>query len=336
MSAIIHESGLRTLIDGWLASGKLVAAPVEVSGRVLYQRLKSSGEAILESRERPANSIKQFLFPRHQALFRYRLNGKQVELVDSADDTREQIIVAARPCDAASLPVLDHIFNCDCKDAGFDEARQRTTVIALACNSHDEACFCTSVGLGPSSEAGADALLVDLGDSEFEVRVLTDKGRKLFEGRTEPGTREAPALEGPPRKFDAGAVRQFLANGFDNPLWGEESVGCLGCGVCTYTCPVCHCFDMVDEGNAAGGERVRNWDSCQFQMFTQHASGHNPRATQSQRQRQRIYHKFSIYPERFGALLCTGCGNCARNCPAGLGVLRLLEKIDARVRQQHV
>jgi ferredoxin len=99
---------------------------------------------------------------------------------------------------------------------------------------------------------------------------------------------------------------------------------CLGCGACAYTCPTCHCFDIVDEGNAAGGARVKNWDSCQFPMFTMHASGHNPRSTQGQRQRQRIQHKFRIYPEKFGETLCTGCGNCTRNCPVELGVLNTL------------
>ena len=59
-------------------------------------------------------------------------------------------------------------------------------------------------------------------------------------------------------------------------------------------------------------------------MFTLHAAGHNPRSQQAQRQRQRIYHKFRIYPEKFGTLLCTGCGNCTRNCPVGLGVRPVL------------
>jgi len=336
MSAIIHEPSLRKLIDAWLASGKLVAAPVEAGGKLLYRYLKSSAEAVLVSREHPSNSIKEFLFSRHEALFRYQLNGKQVELADAAEETREQILVAARPCDAASLPVLDYIFNSDRKDGSFERARARTTVVALACNTFDDACFCTSVGLGPAAEAGADALLFDLGDTAFEVRAVTGKGRALFEGQTGPSMRVAEPLAGPPKRFDASDVRQFLAQGFESPLWSEEAVACIGCGVCAYTCPACHCFDMVDEGNAAGGARVRNWDSCQFPLFTHHASGHNPRSNQMQRQRQRIYHKFSIYPERFDTLLCTGCGNCARNCPAGLGVLRMLEAIESRVRRQDV
>jgi ferredoxin len=72
---------------------------------------------------------------------------------------------------------------------------------------------------------------------------------------------------------------------------------------------------------------VKNWDACQFSMFSLHASGHNPRSVQAQRQRQRIQHKFRIYHEKFGTLLCTGCGNCGRNCPVSLGVLNVVEAI---------
>jgi ferredoxin len=128
-------------------------------------------------------------------------------------------------------------------------------------------------------------------------------------------------------------VARYLEANFESPLWKELTLTCLGCGACAYTCPTCHCFDIVDEGNAAGGARVKNWDSCQFPFFTLHASGHNPRAAQPQRQRQRLFHKFLIYPQKFNAVLCTGCGNCERNCPVGLGVLKVLEAIDGEQRR---
>ena len=54
----------------------------------------------------------------------------------------------------------------------------------------------------------------------------------------------------------------------------------------------------------------------------------NPRPDQGARQRQRVLHKFSIYPDKFGEILCTGCGNCTRNCPEGQGMLTLLTGID--------
>jgi ferredoxin len=161
-------------------------------------------------------------------------------------------------------------------------------------------------------------------DGAFELRTVTAKGRALLgEGRAEPFT--APVSVEP--KFDPAAVGAFARDRFADSFWERHALACVGCGACAYTCPVCHCFDIVDEGRGGTGERARNWDACQFPLFTLHASTHNPRRTQGERQRQRIYHKFHIYPEKFGELLCTGCGNCARNCPVGLGVLPLITEI---------
>jgi ferredoxin len=75
---------------------------------------------------------------------------------------------------------------------------------------------------------------------------------------------------------------------------------------------------------------MRNWDSCAFSVFTVHASGHNPRPRQWNRYRQRIYHKFIYYPDKFGRILCTGCGRCVEACPAGLDLIEVLADLAAR------
>ncbi len=324
MSGALPAARLSELVAGWIGEGKLVAAPVAVGDRLLYQALATGADAVFDARRRPANSIKEFLFPRHEQIFRYRMEGKQIGLSDVPPLDRDQILIAAKPCDAAALPILDHVFNWDFEDSFYTSRRARTTVVTLACAAQDDACFCTSVGSGPSDEAGSDAMLFDVGDGSFEVRAITEKGRALF-GEASGSSLAAAA---PQAKFDAGRVARYLEANFESPLWKELTLACLGCGACAYTCPTCHCFDIVDEGTAASGARVKNWDSCQFPLFTQHASGHNPRAAQPQRQRQRLFHKFVVYPQKFGTVLCTGCGNCERNCPVGLGVLKALQAID--------
>jgi ferredoxin len=327
---------LGELVAGWIGQGKLVAAPVQVGDRLMYQALSAAGQAVFDARRRPSNSIKEFFFPRHEPIFRYRLEGKEIALSDVVPEEREQIVIAAKPCDSAALPILDHVFNWDFEDGFYTARRARTTVVTLACAAQDEACFCTSVGSGPEDEAGSDAMLVDVGDGKFEVRAITEKGRALF-GVTPGPSAEADGgtLKRAPqgKKFEPGRVARYLEANFESPLWKELTLTCLGCGACAYTCPTCHCFDIVDEGNAAGGARVKNWDSCQFPFFTLHASGHNPRSAQPQRQRQRLFHKFLIYPQKFNAVLCTGCGNCERNCPVGLGVIKVLEAIDGEQRR---
>jgi ferredoxin len=330
VSELISQSALRKLVSEWIAAGNRVVGPTRIKpGLVLYSALGSADELLLDGFVRPANSIKECVFPKAERLYGYKVQGNSIELTDEGASLPAQIVIAARPCDAAALPILDHIFNWDFKDEFYNRRRAATTVVTLACNAHDDSCFCTSVGLQPNSERGSDAMLLALADGqEYEVRCFTEKGSAQFSGKTGASDKTAQVAAGPGKKFDPQAVAAFAGARFEDPFWAEQALACLGCGVCAFSCPTCHCFDIVDAGPAAGNARVRTWDTCQFSTFTLHASGHNPRAAQPSRQRQRILHKFAVYPEKFGEILCTGCGNCTRNCPEGIGVLSVASEID--------
>jgi ferredoxin len=231
---------------------------------------------------------------------------------------------------------MDAVFNWDYKDGAYNDRRAALTVVSLGCAKADEDCFCTSVGGAPHSIAGADAMLWPADGCERLVfEPLTDKGRSL-EGAASSVLSEGQAKADPqpdvPRRFDSAAVGRWLAANFESPFWKEESLACLGCGACAYACPACHCFDLQDEGNGTGCGRLRNWDSCGFGLFTLHASGHNPRPDQSARWRQRVLHKFGIYPQKFKTLACTGCGRCSRLCQAGMAIARTCQEIEALTR----
>jgi ferredoxin len=155
-----------------------------------------------------------------------------------------------------------------------------------------------------------------------------------------PGATAAPAsvgtggIAGP---VDLGSVHDWLADHFEHPLWEAIAFRCHGCGACASVCPTCHCFDIVDEPEGiTEGTRRRNWDTCQEGRFTLHASGHNPREQQNARFRQRVMHKFYIYPEKFGETLCTGCGRCVRDCPGGMDLPVIVAKIAALATKDSV
>jgi len=180
MSGAISRDALRALVAGWIQAGRNVIGPVRVGPeRIAFVPLGAAEALYLDGWAPTVNSIKEAVFPRCETLYSYRLHKGEIELTDEPAPA-ETIVIGAHPCQAASLPILDKVFNWDFKDEIYNRRRAATTVISLACSAFDDQCFCTSVGLGPASEKGSDAMLYETADGDFEVHTLTPKGGMLF------------------------------------------------------------------------------------------------------------------------------------------------------------
>ncbi len=279
-------------------------------------------------------SFKEHFFAKTEALFYYKNNNGTIGLKEPVIDDRKTVVIGARPCDTASLPILSKVFNWDYADDFFNRRVENSIIIGMKCNYQDDYCFCNEVGLSQNSEKGSDIFLIP--DSEaFVAKTITDKGNKFIEKFAnffEPYTGNPPAENKnghDEKKFDYESVKKWLDNNFEHKFWDEAGETCLSCGQCAFVCPTCHCFDIVDEQcGTCAGVRAKNWDACQFSLFTKHASGHNPRDSREKRYRQRISHKFKYYNDKFSEILCTGCGRCSRGCPVSTDILELLEEID--------
>jgi len=339
----ISRADLLGLAEDLLGSGIRVVGPAKASrGMVEYRAVAAASELALEGPELPARSLKEFYLPPTEPLFAWKsLAGGKVELMEARMAPPPTVVIGARPCDAAGVEVLDKVMGWDYRDEPYFARREATTIVSIACAGIDSSCFCTSVGLGPDATRGSDLLLVPI-EGGYRAEVLTEKGARLVsghQGRFRPDSGAAQAQEfkqkarakvaahAPP---DARPLRSWLETHFDHPLWAEVALRCHGCGACAAVCPTCHCFDIVDEPEGVTtGVRRRNWDTCQTARFTVHASGHNPRSDQNSRIRQRVMHKFMIYPKRFNEILCTGCGRCVRACPGGMDLLEVISRVSA-------
>ena len=311
-------------------------APVKKDTSTLFEVIKDPAAVSLDLQNQPVIS-KKAIFPQTELLFSYDMKGAVTE--PGIQDAKNTFIFGIRPCDARSFILLDPVFEGDIPDPYY-LSRRRTAVLAgIACIQPFVNCFCTSIGGNPFSTEGLDLLFIEHNESLFFIEVVTDQGQKvidkassLFSSPSGEETKRVEQLREDAnitiqRQIDLTGVPDKLSGLFEHPVWKQFASKCIGCGICTYSCPTCYCFDMQDETTFKQGRRVRTWDSCMFPEYTLHASGHNPRETRTERFRNRIYHKFKFNVDNFKEYSCVGCGRCITLCPVNIDLIEYLSEI---------
>jgi len=338
---IIEKSKIPALIKDLLKEYE-VFAPVKEKTFVSFERITYENEICLDFQNVKA-SPKGIFFPQTEILFHYRVGKSGIEVTESHKAAKKTILFGVRPCDARGFVLVDKFLSSgEVKDNYYSEKRDNSLIISLACNDPSSTCFCTSVGGNPFGRTGADLLLSDLGD-EYFLEAVSEKGEKFIKNLSELREATKRDMDRSMRLYEEAeksvksvvSVKDLnvkLDKVFEDPVWDNIREKCVNCGVCTFLCPTCCCFDILDEGTSEG-RRVRIWDSCQFPFFTAQGSGHNPRPSGKEMMRQRMMHKFNYYPNSFGENFCVGCGRCVRECPVNLDIREIIETIQSLERK---
>lgn len=342
---ILEKDQLEGYLEG-LLKDNIVFGPTRKGDLLLFERVESANDISL-GRGNTMNSAKDVLFPQTERLFAYRHGETGVEIDGPSAVKKGSILFGIRPCDARGLILLDKVFGEPLQDNYYGEKRAKTVIISMACETPDPKCFCLAMGGGPCSAEGSDLLFLDLGDL-YLVKAGSPKGMDLLKNTVfkkannevlaradviEKEAEESMNQTGMGHVGIGETIEKRLEALFNDPIWDDITESCLGCGICTYLCPTCHCFDILDEAGQSAGERIRIWDSCQFPLFTHQASGVNPRPSVKERFRQRIMHKLCYLPQNGNLPGCVGCGRCVTECPVNLDIREVIQKISAREAQ---
>ncbi len=334
---IFLKDQLSKFIDE-LIKDNIVFAPKKKNDFFIFDQVTASEEVSLDylNSKIPPKAV---FFPQSEVMFRYEKTNNGIVIFEPEAPAKNQIIFGMRPCDARSFLLLDKFLAAGkFQDTYYGRRRKNTSFIGLACNRPMSTCLCTSVGGSPYGEEGMDVLLTDLGD-KYLVKSLNIRGDQLIESiqwlqdanekdLLDAAENAKKALASMEKEIPLDDIDQRLDACFaDEDFWRDYSLKCIGCGTCTFVCPTCHCFDVIDEPATDGskGARIRLWDTCQFPLFTLHGSGHNPRPIGYARMRHRLMHKFNYYPKVLQEIGCVGCGRCIFSCPVNLDFRTVLK-----------
>lgn len=324
-----------------IASAKTLYLPTDTKAGAKYTKWQQG--AVLSDALNTVRSAKDFFFPQTENLMDFKVEGKNIEVIDTRSECEDFVLFGVRACDVKSFEVLDRVFLAEPVDSYYKNRREHGIILSLACTRPQETCFCGTFGIDAAEPEGdvvcyktADALYLDAksekGNALLESLIcLTEDADtapvEAQKAQTRTYLAKLPLADLKTDGFGAGTTSKF----FDAPEWKELSATCLGCGTCTFVCPTCQCYDIKDFNTGHGVKRFRCWDSCMYSDFTKMSAG-QPRLTQLERFRQRFMHKLVYYPtNNDGLFSCVGCGRCLAKCPIQMNIVKVMKKLGGSV-----
>ena len=304
-------------------------------GKAVYTKWADGVE--LSNQLNTVKSPKDFFFPQVEDMMAFKVEGKNIELIDIRKAQEDFVVFGVRACDVKAFDILDNVFLSEPVDSYYAARREHGIIISVACNKPSETCFCQTFDIDAANPAGD--ITVWKNESEVFWKSNTEKGAALLAklGLEECDDNGADAIKESINNimkklplanlkadaFGGGKTLEF----FNNPAWSALSESCLGCGTCTFVCPTCQCYDIKEFNTGNGIVRFRCWDSCMYSDFTKCAHG-NPRLSQLERFRQRFMHKLVYYPENNNGLFgCVGCGRCMAKCPISMNIVKVMKTL---------
>ncbi|MBN1698847.1 MAG: 4Fe-4S dicluster domain-containing protein [Spirochaetales bacterium] len=303
----------------------------------VFDRLESSSRLCLDY-DVTILPPKKYFQPPREVLLRFITKKADSYITENANEPLT--IIGIHYYDLAAISLMDRAFSEGNRDENYLKKRENSLLIGMYPTQAFKYRFAGSVVKGVQPYKAADLMLADMGDGNYTVEIVTEKGRAYLSSAVQkPFTYSLEELENAKKRIkDDQKIPvpiemspDFLVKNHGHPVWEVFGEKCYSCGSCVLVCPTCYCFDVLDEVDLdlKNGKRIRVWDGCMLENFATCAGGHNFRKTKAARFRHRIFRKGVNLPLKYNYYGCVGCGRCAHACTSSIaGPVKVLTYIQ--------
>lgn len=264
----------------------------------------------------PQNSPKEIYLPFFEDIEFYK-NNKIIP--KKTNPKKITVLFGIHPSDIHALSILTKIHNDTYPDILFNEKRRNIYIIGMGDFQYQNDFLCDIF-----FERNGDIydIFVKNKNSEFLF-----KNNKLLHDT--PFSKQKNIPETDPIFESPIKLSSAIEGSYNSKIWDDLAEIDLGCGNCSYTCPLCYCFELNDNfcsGDNYDAKKTKRLCSCyENNFFEIHGKNYRPKL------RDRIYnwyhHKFVRFPRENGYLGCVDCGRCVKFCPAKINFKNVLKSI---------
>lgn len=323
MARVIYDSGLSSFLGDLSKEANLIVPTYfdrNYHDQVAFKKWRPDSKLALNYSV-TVLPPKEFLMEAKEVLFNFKDGA--VEKVAHPP----QIVFGLSIEDLEGLARLDRIMDMPVGDESYKKRRESTFVIGL-----DK--------FSPPTHLDFDLYFQEFNPGVYGVTAKSRQGKKWLASkhfRTQSVSMPRVSKKLDPILSDP-QLGRAIKESYNHPVWEELAKSCFACGICSYVCPLCYCFDVQDEaelGDQGCGKRCRQWDSCFLSNFAT-TTCRDFRPGPKERIYNWYYHKFYRMNKEYGFNGCVDCNRCTVSCPAKINFRRVLAQVlnDYKKRPQ--